>query len=186
MAEFMCCWDRKKSKCVLSQRGCESAVPPIKSQSHRLAATCGGLLHHSPTPAEAAISTYTRNTKAVRIKPRRAAEAVPTLPDAGCPRVAVQLLTKWVGRRLCMPIRPASRRANVDCRTAICDQRGQCAIEPEGSAPRCQGAQINQEINATLIAGAANQHWRINRETQGDVGKWRRNARSRAQRSRQT
>ena len=90
MAEFMCCWDRKKSKCVLSQRGCESAVPPIKSQSHRPAATCCGLLHHSPTPAEAAISTHTRNATAVRIKPRRAAEAV---PDAGCPRVAAQLLT---------------------------------------------------------------------------------------------
>ena len=36
------------------------------------------------------MSTHTRNAKAVRIKPRRAAEAV---PDAGCPRVAAQLLT---------------------------------------------------------------------------------------------
>ena len=89
MAEFMCCWDRKKSKCVLSQRGCESAVPPIKSVTQTgsymlwlappLTHTCRGGNQHR-----------TCNATAVRIKPRRAAEAV---PDAGCPRVAAQLLT---------------------------------------------------------------------------------------------
>ena len=44
--------------------------------------TCGGGNQHAHSSA-----------KAVRIKPRRAAEAVSTVPDAGCPRVAAQLLT---------------------------------------------------------------------------------------------